>query len=238
MRDGQHTRGSPPLVRPAEVNCREPGQTGFSNAATMEQLAGAYLLSRSSGQPVAEATDNNGWLESEGLTTTMTTASDAAEGPRHGQNLTKLRNVMCTWVWQHLDTGYVQGMCDLLAPLLVVLEDEWQAYACFSRLMLWMLANFPTPGPSASGLVSTRFLASDTARGGPGASRPRHTSLGPEQAGARLLEPEARSACPSPCGTDESRPAGEADAVALGWPPSAEAMPLHRLQGSHEAKKS
>ncbi|VEL15041.1 unnamed protein product, partial [Protopolystoma xenopodis] len=47
-----------------------------------------------------------------------------------------------------------------------------------------------------------------------------------------------RSACPSPCGTDESRPAGEADAVAVGWPPSAEAMPLHRLQGSHEAKKS
>ena len=38
-------------------------------------------------------------------------------------NLEKLRNVMCTYVWEHLDVGYVQGMCDLVAPLLVVLDD-------------------------------------------------------------------------------------------------------------------
>lgn len=30
---------------------------------------------------------------------------------------------LCSYVWQHLDTGYVQGMCDLLAPLLVILDD-------------------------------------------------------------------------------------------------------------------
>lgn len=28
-----------------------------------------------------------------------------------------------SYVWQHLDIGYVQGMCDLLAPLLVILDD-------------------------------------------------------------------------------------------------------------------
>ncbi|KAK2161894.1 hypothetical protein LSH36_108g07045 [Paralvinella palmiformis] len=39
-------------------------------------------------------------------------------------NLEKLRNVMCTYVWEHLDVGYVQGMCDLVAPLLVILDDE------------------------------------------------------------------------------------------------------------------
>ncbi|KAA0716733.1 Small G protein signaling modulator 1 RUN and TBC1 domain-containing protein 2 [Triplophysa tibetana] len=39
-------------------------------------------------------------------------------------NLEKLRNVMCSYVWQHLEIGYVQGMCDLLAPLLVILDDE------------------------------------------------------------------------------------------------------------------
>ncbi|KAI4899320.1 hypothetical protein NFI96_012955 [Prochilodus magdalenae] len=38
-------------------------------------------------------------------------------------NLEKLRNIMCSYVWQHLDIGYVQGMCDLLAPLLVILDD-------------------------------------------------------------------------------------------------------------------
>lgn len=38
-------------------------------------------------------------------------------------NLEKLRNVMCTYVWEHLDVGYVQGMCDLVAPLLVIFDD-------------------------------------------------------------------------------------------------------------------
>lgn len=30
---------------------------------------------------------------------------------------------MCTYVWEHLDIGYVQGMCDLVAPLLVIFDD-------------------------------------------------------------------------------------------------------------------
>lgn len=42
-------------------------------------------------------------------------------------NLEKLRNIMCSYVWQHLEIGYVQGMCDLLAPLLVVLDDGQSA---------------------------------------------------------------------------------------------------------------
>jgi len=36
-------------------------------------------------------------------------------------------NVKCMWyvryVWETLDVGYIQGMCDLLAPLLVVFDD-------------------------------------------------------------------------------------------------------------------
>ncbi|KPM09246.1 small G protein signaling modulator 1-like protein [Sarcoptes scabiei] len=44
-------------------------------------------------------------------------------GANH-HNLEKLRNVMCTYVWNHLDVGYVQGMCDLVAPLLVIFDDE------------------------------------------------------------------------------------------------------------------
>lgn len=29
----------------------------------------------------------------------------------------------CSYIWQHIEIGYVQGMCDLLAPLLVILDD-------------------------------------------------------------------------------------------------------------------
>ncbi|XP_028967927.1 small G protein signaling modulator 1 [Galendromus occidentalis] len=58
-------------------------------------------------------------------------------------NLDKLRNVMCTYVWEHLDVGYVQGMCDLAAPLLVIFDDEVMCYSCFRELMKRMASNFP-----------------------------------------------------------------------------------------------
>ena len=30
---------------------------------------------------------------------------------------------VCSYVWLNLKAGYSQGMCDLLAPLLVVFDD-------------------------------------------------------------------------------------------------------------------
>ncbi|GFS00109.1 small G protein signaling modulator 2, partial [Elysia marginata] len=62
------------------------------------------------------------------------------------ENLEKLRNIMCTYVWQNLDIGYVQGMCDLVAPLLVIFDDESLAYSCFCQLMKRMSCNFPPHG--------------------------------------------------------------------------------------------
>ncbi|XP_045539310.1 small G protein signaling modulator 2 [Papilio machaon] len=60
------------------------------------------------------------------------------------ENLDKLRNIMCTYVWEHLETGYMQGMCDLAAPLLVTMREEAAAHALFSRLMRRAKDNFPT----------------------------------------------------------------------------------------------
>ncbi|VDK78960.1 unnamed protein product [Litomosoides sigmodontis] len=59
------------------------------------------------------------------------------------ENLQKLKAVMCTYVWRNLNEGYTQGMCDLAAPLLVILDDEPLVLACFDRLMLRMKQNFP-----------------------------------------------------------------------------------------------
>ncbi|XP_069802368.1 small G protein signaling modulator 2 isoform X3 [Dendropsophus ebraccatus] len=73
-------------------------------------------------------------------------------------NLEKLRNIMCSYVWEHLDVGYVQGMCDLLAPLMVVLENDVMAYSCFTQLMKRMSQNFPNGGAMDTHFANMRSL--------------------------------------------------------------------------------
>ncbi|CAE1276171.1 Small G protein signaling modulator 2,Small G protein signaling modulator 1 [Acanthosepion pharaonis] len=73
-------------------------------------------------------------------------------------NLDKLRNIMCTYVWEHLDIGYVQGMCDLVAPLLVIFDDEALTYSCFCELMKRMAYNFPHGGAMDNHFANMRSL--------------------------------------------------------------------------------
>lgn len=81
---------------------------------------------------------------------------------------------MCTYVWEHLDIGYVQGMCDLVAPLLVIYDDgidrlllplvslcsppEVLTFSCFSELMKRMVANFPHGGAMDAHFANMRSL--------------------------------------------------------------------------------
>ncbi|OTF82015.1 hypothetical protein BLA29_004424, partial [Euroglyphus maynei] len=74
------------------------------------------------------------------------------------QNLEKLRNIMCTYVWDHLEIGYVQGMCDLVAPLLVIFDDEVYTYSCFCKLMTRMASNFPNGGAMDTHFANMRSL--------------------------------------------------------------------------------
>uniref|UniRef100_A0ACB8G0Y3 Small G protein signaling modulator 1 n=1 Tax=Sphaerodactylus townsendi TaxID=933632 RepID=A0ACB8G0Y3_9SAUR len=55
-------------------------------------------------------------------------------------NLEKLRNIMCSYIWHHLDMWpYVQGMCDLLAPFAGHFLDEVPIpYDC---CRVWQLGN-------------------------------------------------------------------------------------------------
>nr|XP_060612949.1 small G protein signaling modulator 2 isoform X3 [Anolis sagrei ordinatus] len=74
------------------------------------------------------------------------------------ENLEKLRNIMCSYVWEHLDVGYVQGMCDLLAPLMVILDQDELAYSCFTHLMKRMSQNFPNGGAMDTHFANMRSL--------------------------------------------------------------------------------
>ncbi|XP_067866640.1 small G protein signaling modulator 2 isoform X1 [Heterodontus francisci] len=73
-------------------------------------------------------------------------------------NLERLKTVMCSYVWEHLDVGYVQGMCDLLAPLMVILDSEPLAYSCFTQLMKRMNQNFPNGGAMDTHFANMRSL--------------------------------------------------------------------------------
>ena len=51
------------------------------------------------------------------------------------KNLEMLKNVLITYTVYNFELGYVQGMNDLLAPLLAVMEDEVDAFWCFVEFM-------------------------------------------------------------------------------------------------------
>ena len=51
----------------------------------------------------------------------------------------------------------MQGMCDLVAPLLVIIDDEALTYSCFCELMKRMAANFPQGGAMDNHFANMRY---------------------------------------------------------------------------------
>nr|XP_014346589.1 PREDICTED: small G protein signaling modulator 2 [Latimeria chalumnae] len=117
---------------------RESNSTTFAAAYTIEMLDSVALNLHRIDKDVQRC-DRNYWYFS-------------------ATNLEKLRNIMCSYVWEHLDVGYVQGMCDILAPLMVILNNEPLAYSCFTQLMKRMCQNFPNGGAMDSHFANMRSL--------------------------------------------------------------------------------
>lgn len=51
----------------------------------------------------------------------------------------------------------MQGMCDLVAPLLVIFDDEALTYGCFCKLMERMIENFPNGGAMDMHFANMRY---------------------------------------------------------------------------------
>ncbi|KAG7165407.1 TBC1 domain family member 15-like [Homarus americanus] len=60
----------------------------------------------------------------------------------HNPNVTLLHDVLMTYVMYNFDLGYVQGMSDLLAPILYVTQNEATAFWCFVGYMDIVYRNF------------------------------------------------------------------------------------------------
>lgn len=59
-----------------------------------------------------------------------------------GLGLQLLQSILLSYAFFNFDLGYVQGMSDLLAPILVNMQDEVDAYWCFKKLMDRIGGNF------------------------------------------------------------------------------------------------
>nr|XP_023026580.1 TBC1 domain family member 15 [Leptinotarsa decemlineata] len=57
-------------------------------------------------------------------------------------NLQTLNDILMTYLMYNFDLGYVQGMSDLLSPILQLLEDEVESFWCFVGFMNIMSRNF------------------------------------------------------------------------------------------------
>ncbi|XP_059302677.1 rab GTPase-activating protein 22-like [Lycium ferocissimum] len=57
-------------------------------------------------------------------------------------NQAKLWNVLAIYAWKDEDIGYVQGMSDICSPMVILLENEADAFWCFERAMRRLRKNF------------------------------------------------------------------------------------------------
>ena len=58
------------------------------------------------------------------------------------KNIELLQDILMTYIMYNFDLGYVQGMSDLLSPILYVMENEVDAFWCFVGFMKLVKRNF------------------------------------------------------------------------------------------------
>ncbi|XP_039034227.1 TBC1 domain family member 15-like isoform X2 [Hibiscus syriacus] len=78
------------------------------------------------------------------------------------ENLSKLWNILSVYSWIDTDVGYGQGMSDLCSPMIILLEDEADAFWCFEHLMRRLRGNFRCTENSVGVETQLGYLAAVT----------------------------------------------------------------------------
>ncbi|ONK65610.1 uncharacterized protein A4U43_C07F38850 [Asparagus officinalis] len=78
------------------------------------------------------------------------------------ENLSKLWDILAVYAWIDRDVGYCQGMSDLCSPMIMLLDDEADAFWCFERLMRRLRGNFRCTDQSVGVESQLQSLASIT----------------------------------------------------------------------------
>ncbi|KAF6137449.1 hypothetical protein GIB67_009925 [Kingdonia uniflora] len=78
------------------------------------------------------------------------------------EHLSKLWDILAVYAWIDKDVGYCQGMSDLCSPMIILLEDEADAFWCFERLMRRLRGNFRCTESSVGVETQLNNLASIT----------------------------------------------------------------------------
>uniref|UniRef100_M1CEN1 GTPase activating protein n=2 Tax=Solanum TaxID=4107 RepID=M1CEN1_SOLTU len=58
------------------------------------------------------------------------------------ENLSKLWDILAVYAWFDKEVSYCQGMSDLCSPMIILLDDEADAFWCFERMMKRLVHNF------------------------------------------------------------------------------------------------
>ncbi|XP_020228606.1 TBC1 domain family member 15 isoform X1 [Cajanus cajan] len=78
------------------------------------------------------------------------------------ENLSKLWDILSVYSRIDSDVGYGQGMSDLCSPMIILLNDEADAFWCFERLMRRLRGNFRCTGNSVGVETQLSNLATIT----------------------------------------------------------------------------
>lgn len=97
------------------------------------------------------------------LSVILSPSSERQMGKKECGHTHRFGGSIYSYIWQHLEIGYVQGMCDLLAPLLVILDDGkstlWlRAVSSLSELYTRSLLYYPHINSKVQETLFTHLL--------------------------------------------------------------------------------